>query len=109
MKREAILRAAPAAVGAAWARDVSASLAHEGRSVEGGWPGTIVEARALISSHLRTELVGRDMRQASSEELAAAAARTYEEARTAWLALERGTRAALHASRAQRASRLREG
>jgi len=108
VKRDAILRAAPAAVGAAWARDVSARLAAEGRSVEGGWPGTIVEARALISGRLRAELVGRDLHQASSEELVAAAARTYDEARSAWLILERGTRASSQAARSQRAARLRE-
>lgn len=109
VKREAILRAAPAAVGAAWARSVSGKLASEGRSVEGGWPGTIVEARALISGRLRVELVGRDLRQASNEELVAAAARTYEEARSAWLALERRARASSQARLSQRSARLREG
>lgn len=93
MKRGVILRTAPTAVGTAWATALCANLAHEGRSVEGGWPGTIIEARALISRHLRIELEGRDMRQPSSEELVAAAAATYERARAAWLAIERRRRA----------------
>lgn len=92
MKRSAILRTAPSAVGTAWAAALCAKLAHEGRSVEGGWPGTLIEARALITSHLRVELDGRDMRQPSTEELVAAAAATYERARAAWLAIERRTR-----------------
>jgi hypothetical protein len=90
--RGAILRAAPKAVGAAWVTTLCSSLAREGRSVEGGWPGTFVEARALVSRQLRIELACCEMREPSGDELAAAATATYEHARTAWLAIERRTR-----------------
>jgi hypothetical protein len=95
MKRGAILRRGPLAVGAAWVKSLCTSLAEQGRPVAGGWPGTIVEARALIGRHLALELEGRGMRGASSTELALAAEATYERARTEWLGLERHARAQL--------------
>jgi hypothetical protein len=63
--------------------------------VAGGWPGTIVEARALIGHHLRLELEGQGLRGASSEEVALAADATYARARLEWLGLERNTRMSL--------------
>jgi hypothetical protein len=73
-------------------RSLCAALAEQGRPVAGGWPGTMVEARALIGGHLRVELDGRGLRTASSTELARAAEATYARARSEWLGLERHAR-----------------
>ena len=97
LRRSTIVRAAPATVGAEWAKELCATLARDGRAVEGGWPGTIIEARALVVRHLCMQLEARDMRPLSKEEVVTAAAATYECARATWLAIER---------RARRASRL---
>jgi hypothetical protein len=95
MNRGAILRGGPSAVGAAWVRSLCGALSEQGRPVAGGWPGTMVEARALIVRHLQLELEGRGMRSASSAELASAATATYEHARSEWLGIERRARALL--------------
>jgi hypothetical protein len=92
VKRGAILLGGPTQVAVAWAKALRATLADEGRVVEGGWPGTIVEARTLIGRHLQLELAARGMRHASGEELARATAATYARARAEWLGIERQSR-----------------
>jgi len=91
--RGAILRGGPPTVGAAWVKSLCGALSDQGRPVAGGWPGTIVEARALIVRHLQIELDERGLRGATSAELALAATATYDHARSEWLGIERRTRA----------------
>jgi len=94
-QRAEILRGGPSVVGGAWVKTLCTSLAEQGREVAGGWPGTIVEARALIDRHLHLELEKCGLRHASSSELALAAEATYARARSEWLGLERSVRAAV--------------
>lgn len=94
-QRAAILRGGPSAVGGAWVKTLCTALAEQGRPVAGGWPGTMVEARALIDHHLHLELARCGLRHASSTELALAAEATYARARSEWLGIERNARAAL--------------
>ncbi len=94
-QRAEILRGGPSVVGGAWVKTLCVSLAEQGREVAGGWPGTIVEARALIDRHLHLELGKCGLRHASSTELALAAEATYARARSEWLGLERTARAAM--------------
>jgi hypothetical protein len=72
------------AAGEAWAVDWSNSLHGEGRSVSGGWPGTLSEARGRVAACVarRTGVA----RRVSPEELELLARRAYAAARKAWLA-----------------------
>jgi hypothetical protein len=87
--RRVLLEERPVAVGAAWARAVCDSISREGRVIAGGWPGTIVEARARIANHLYTELSERRMKALDPEELEHAANVTYMQAKQQWLEVER--------------------
>jgi len=87
--RSAILDERPASIGAAWARAVCDRINGEGRVIAGGWPGTIVEARARIASHLRSELAERRMKALAPEELDRAANVTYARAKQEWHEAER--------------------
>ncbi len=71
------------AVGKAWAVDCSNTLHGEGRSVSGGWPGTLSEARSRVALCLAQR--GTSQR-VSSDELEVLARRAYASARKAWLA-----------------------
>lgn len=93
-RRSAILREGASTVGAAWVAALCAELANDGRPVEGGWPGTVVEARALVWRHLQVALSAQRLGQPTGEELAAVVAATYESARAAWQTMERRARSA---------------
>jgi hypothetical protein len=67
---------------------------NEGRAVDGGWPGTLLEARSLVSSQLNRELVEHAMAQLSPTELTAAVTMAYGRAKRDWLAVVQATRAA---------------
>jgi hypothetical protein len=84
----------PVTIGAAWARAVCDSISREGRVIAGGWPGTIVEARARIANHLHGELSERRMKALEPEELEQAANVTYSRAKQEWLEAERRSKRA---------------
>src|SRR6478752_9212933 len=44
-RRSQLLQEQPGVVGAQWAVDACADARSNGRSIEGGWPGTVPEAR----------------------------------------------------------------
>jgi hypothetical protein len=75
----------------AWREDLN----REGRPFEGGWPGTLPEARARVAASLGRALARRRMATLTAEELRWAARATYEEARRAWLAAPDRRRVAL--------------
>jgi len=97
--RAAVLRSTPSAAGAAWARAQLDQLRAEGRSIEGGWPGTVGEARALISAQLRQELAGRALPLPNLEEMKAATEATYDRARADWLHAAQGRHPGRRAAR----------
>ena len=69
----------------AWVASWRDSLAKDGRPVEGGWPGTIGEARAWVQSRVAPGLTQRGLPQPTREGATQAARDLYSVARTAWL------------------------
>src|SRR5438128_2449555 len=84
-KRTTLLREAALAAGHWWFAAWREDLSHAGRAVEGGWPGTLSEARALSARFVREALKSRRARTATNEELTWATRVTYAEARRTWL------------------------
>jgi hypothetical protein len=72
------------AAGEAWALDWSNTLHGEGRSVSGGWPGTLSEARSRVAACVAKRF--GMTRRVSAEELESLTRRAYAAARKAWLA-----------------------
>lgn len=77
------LQIAVEAAGEAWASDCAETLRAEGRTIAGGWPGTMTEARlrarACAAQHLGTPVVAPAM-------LDGLARRAYACAKRAWMA-----------------------
>jgi hypothetical protein len=82
-------------VGAAWARLLCDSMTQQGRAVLGGWPGTMLEARARVARQLDDELVACGMPPLRKDELDLATNAAYAQAKKDWLAVERATKASL--------------
>ncbi len=82
--RRAGLDALGALVGDAWAKHTLDELRREGRSPVGGWPGTISEARARLSSFRGPE--ARALGPLGHDEREYVARGLYARARTTWLA-----------------------
>lgn len=91
-ERRTLLRDEPTTVGVAWVRFWCDSLRGEGRSVDGGWPGTLQEARARVLQHFDRELAVRGMPSLTHTELEAATTATYERARRDWSEIARSVR-----------------
>lgn len=85
--RQDILDTTAKRAGGVWALARRQELAAEGRLVEGGWPGTIGEARVRAAGAIRGILVEKSMVALTYEELGRAARLTYDEARRAWLSM----------------------
>ena len=88
-------------MGTSWARLLCESVRKQGRAVAGGWPGTMVEARARIARHLDDQLGACGMPPLRKDELDGAASATYAQAKKEWLEAERSTKAAMRASLAR--------
>lgn len=88
--RATILERAALEAARSWTATCFAALAQEGRRVDGGWPGTIREARTLVAAEATRALAGQAMTLLTHEELDRLAQTTYEEARRAWLRSSRG-------------------
>lgn len=82
--RDDLLDRAALDAGGAWTRAYRAELMVEGRRAEGGWPGTIREARARAASEGARVLSAQSLAGLTHEELDRIARITYEEARRAW-------------------------
>ncbi|AKV00173.1 hypothetical protein AKJ09_06836 [Labilithrix luteola] len=67
-----------------WTQVVCAELAREGRRVEGGWPGTIREARARAANEGASVLGRQSMTGLTHDELERLARITHDEARRFW-------------------------
>lgn len=83
-RREALLRDQPLAIGAEWASVVCGEALQTRGSIDGGWPGTVPEARGRVSHSLGQLLSARRWPALTSSELAAAASAAYSHARRAW-------------------------
>jgi hypothetical protein len=82
--RGALLRAASEAIGARWVLDYSARVQQSGRRIEGGWPGTLPEARGRVLASLPQELSNRGAAPLTAQELVVASATASAEAKRRW-------------------------
>jgi hypothetical protein len=83
-ERDRLLQARPVALGAAWALESCEDAKQSGRRIEGGWPGTVPEARMRVVYVLDGELAALGMSPLSPIELAAATSAAYERAKHEW-------------------------
>jgi len=86
-RRKTIVSKEALDVGQRWVEALREELKKEGRAVEGGWPGTLSEARARVDGALSRVLAKHRLAVLSSEELSLAARAAYDHARRTWLAL----------------------
>lgn len=83
--RTALLDRLASEVASQWTQTYLSSLADEGRPIEGGWPGTMPEARMRMDEHARRLLSKHSMVALTTEELGQYTRLLYDEARRAWL------------------------
>jgi hypothetical protein len=83
--RETVLREQSDRLGRAWAQAWIQRLLAEGRAVQGGWPGTLQEARAQVSTQCNQELTMRGLSPLSHAELIATTNASYARAKHDWL------------------------
>jgi hypothetical protein len=82
--RRSVVAEHPLAIGSRWAELWCQELREQGRPVDGGWPGTLPEARARVLRSLDLELAGRGMPLLTVEEIAVATRVAYERAKSVW-------------------------
>jgi len=87
--REAVLEQAALAAAQQWTDAFRVSLEREGRNVEGGWPGTMSEARVRATAHVGTVLGKRSMTALTYDEIGRVTRITYDEARRSWTGAHR--------------------
>jgi len=83
-RRRRIIEERPLALGVTWALDSCADVTRSGRRVEGGWPGTVPEARMRVLGALTRELAAQGFAPLSQSELSAATSSVYDRARREW-------------------------
>ena len=84
--REVLLEETARDAGRAWATACCHGLQREGRALEGGWPGTLHEARTRGGAEARKALSDRSMPALTHDELVLVARLTYDKAREWWRA-----------------------
>jgi hypothetical protein len=87
--RSALLSEAALLVGSRWARGWCEEMSRTGRAVEGGWPGTLPEARMRVAEYFRIECARRHLSELDPAELALATRSAYEQAKRDWLRMTR--------------------
>jgi hypothetical protein len=98
-RRQRLIEQCLAALGRAWASRWFQEMSLDSRSIEGGWPGRLGEARTLALRELTTELAAKGMAPPSASELADASGTVNEHARQEWLRASKAQRAALRGGR----------
>jgi hypothetical protein len=83
-QRRRLIEERPPALGVSWAVDSCADVTRSGRRVEGGWPGTVPEARMRVLRGLTHELAARGFAPLSQIELTTATSAVYDRARREW-------------------------
>src|SRR3954466_2451286 len=83
-RRRRMIEERPPALGVTWAADACDDVAQSGRRLEGGWPGTVPEARMRVLQELTRELAEQGLPPLSHIELVAATAGAYERAKRDW-------------------------
>lgn len=82
--RQRVLHASAVGTARAWTLDWFRTLVADGRRIEGGWPGTLPEARARASADAARALAGSSPTELTREELFELTRTVYEEARRLW-------------------------
>lgn len=100
-RRGRLVRDRPLALGASWALDACQAAALSGRKLEGGWPGTVPEARIRVSQELARELAEQGMSPLSHDELVTATSIAYERAKRDWQLAAKSQRGAASAASAE--------
>lgn len=83
-RRRRVIEERPPALGVTWALDACADMTSSGRRVEGGWPGTVPEARMRVLRDLTRELAASGFAPLSQIELNTATSTVYDRARREW-------------------------
>lgn len=83
-RRVGLIEGAAHAAATRWAAASCDELVREGRRVEGGWPGTIREARTRGVAEATRVLAAQAMAAPTSDERDRIARVTYEQARRSW-------------------------
>jgi hypothetical protein len=89
MQRGKLLDDYPLTLGAFWARLLYEATLRERGRVDGGFPGTVPEARWRVAQDLGSELARRALTPLSPSELAVAVDAAYARARRDWLEVVR--------------------
>ena len=89
MERRTLLDREAPSVGVEWAAALCETTRKEGRLVAGGWPGTLLEARLLVTSRLNHDLAAKHLKPLTEDELDAATNVTYARAKQEWLDVAR--------------------
>ena len=84
MTRDVLLDTAAADTARTWAQSYRHELVREGRLAEGGWPGTLAEARTRVAREAAKALVELSMPALTFDELNRIAKLTYREAGRVW-------------------------
>lgn len=82
-RRNHLIQELPLTLGAKWALDCCREAVQGGR-LEGGWPGTVPEARIRVLQELTRELAEQRLPPPTPGELAAATSSAYERAKRDW-------------------------
>ena len=70
-----------------WVQRVHDQLLAQGRSFEGGWPGTNTEARQISTAWVSNEVSGREPSRLTGDLLDRLARAVYDSAKKQWLSL----------------------
>lgn len=84
-RRRRLIDQSLAQLGKTWATGWVADLLRANRNIEGGWPGRLAEARALVQRELPKQLAAQGLAPPSAGELASAPSTLNEHARAEWL------------------------
>jgi hypothetical protein len=87
--RSALLCEAAAHIGARWAQAWCEEMERTGRAVEGGWPGTLPEARMRVAEYFRVECARQRWSELDAAELMLATRSAYAQAKRDWFRVTR--------------------
>lgn len=84
------MREASEAIGVRWMLDYLATVERSGRRIEGGWPGTLPEARGRVLASLPGQLSACGAAPLSAQEIVVASAMASAEAKRRWRLATKG-------------------
>ena len=91
-RREHLIEGFLATLCSSWVSACFQELSQAKRNIEGGWPGRLAEARALVLRELPKELAAKGLAAPSATELVDAAVAVNDYARSEWLRVGKAQR-----------------